>query len=66
MHYNEHLGKQAISFLRKLMRTYGSDKHQMPEYFEDYFFTFLEDYKSLNSLLMCDYKEGVSKNEDKW
>lgn len=65
MHYNDHLGRQAISFLRKLMKRYGSDMHQMPEYFEDYFFTMLPEYNSLYSLLMCDYKEGSKKNENK-
>lgn len=65
MHYNEHLGKQAISFLRKLMKTYGADRHQMPEYFEEYFFTFLSNYNSLCSLLMCDFKEGSKENENK-
>lgn len=60
MHYHEHLGKQAVSFLRNLMRQYGDDKHQMPEYF----FEMLKSYPSLNGLLLSDIKEGdINGNE---
>ena len=50
MHYNEHLGKQAVSFLRNLMKQYGNDK------FEEQFFEMLKSYPSLNGLLLSDIK----------
>lgn len=51
MHYHEHLGKQAISFLRNLMKQYGNDK------FEEQFFEMLKSYPSLNGLLLSDMKK---------
>ena len=55
MHYHEHLGKQAVSFLRNLMKQYGNDK------FEEQFFEMLKSYPSLNGLLLSDMKEGENK-----
>ena len=58
MHYHEHLGKQAISFLRNLMKQYSNDK------FEEQFFEMLKSYPSLNGLLLSDMKEGMLSNEE--
>lgn len=57
MHYHEHLGKQAVSFLRNLMKQYGNDK------FEKQFFEMLKSYPSLNGLLLSDMKKGDDNNE---
>lgn len=59
MHYHEHLGKQAVSFLRNLMKQYDNDK------FEEQFFEMLKSYPSLNGLLLSDMKnsEEISNEE---
>lgn len=62
MHYNEHLGKQAVSFLRNLMKQYGKYGNDK---FEEQFFEMVKSYPSLNGLLLSDMKKGYKiRNEE--
>lgn len=58
---------EALSFLSRLMLRQGETKHEMPEYFEDDFYTLLKNYQSLNEYILKFYEEGKEtiRNEKK-
>ena len=45
----------------------GETRHEMPEYFEDDFYTMMKNYPSLNGYILSYYEEGKRrlKNEKK-
>lgn len=63
-HYSDHLGRQALSFLKHLMIKQGETRHEMPEYFEDDFYTMMKNYPSLNGYILSYYEEGKSRLEN--
>lgn len=51
-YFSDHHLRQSASFLMNLADVYGSDKHQMPEYFEDEFFEILDRYPAIRNRFM--------------
>ena len=51
-YFSDHHLRQSASFLMNLADVYGSDKHQMPEYFEDEFFEILDRYPAIINRFM--------------
>lgn len=61
-HYSEHLGRQALSFLKHLMIDQGRTRHERcRNIFEDNFYTRMKCYPSLNSYMLSYYEEEKRK-----
>lgn len=54
----------ALAFLQMLMFKQGNTKHEMPEYFEDDFYTLIKNYSLLNEHLLMNYNEGRRRLEN--
>lgn len=60
-YFSDHHLRQSASFLMNLADVYGSDKHQMPEYFEEEFFDLLDRYPAIRNRFMERMKKAGDK-----